>query len=1159
MPTSSPRRARSAQPGPQPTGDLPAAAPAPSVQPTPRPPRARKTAAEAAAPATPTPAPTPARKAARKSAAGTSTATIEPTPAPRRAAKPTPPTDAPPVVKTTAAGKVTRKAASKTTAAAKAAPVKPPAEPRTAASPVATQAVKTAAKKAAAKNAAPQAAATPARKVAKTAVKTAVKKAVRTAAPEEVAAAEPVAETASPTVAPKATRKVAGKVAKPSAKRAAAAAPTSDAAAASTPAEKAARPAPKVAKKVAQKAAKKAAVKAAPKARKRAGPVPAAADLSATPVPAAEPAVELVPQPTPEPVAATAAASATPAARRRRKSAAAAPVAQELPAQAPAPATTANLVTVATAATPATAPAEAPLPTADTPPKPPRQRGMGRGQGAKAAAASGSEALAAQPAAAAAAAAEVEAAAEPEVALPAAVEPSPAPTVAPDNAEEPAAKRSSRNRRRNRKKGSAAAHDVVVGTAGPSEADAEADAPEAAPPAAFNLDGDFEQDVEAEDAWEPIDTAEQAEAFEPQEEPPAPDPTPLHSHLALRSEGQARHLAWLPGRRCPAALRQRAEAALDAAGHWPLGDAAGLQALLTAAAEAGHRIDVDAQAWEVLAEVHDAQRRVLVLEAALPDGPESAALRQPAPLGLLAQPLNRHQAEAALLAACAGRCALADDAGLGKAAQALGALVLQVRYFGVERVLIAAPADRRRRWQRLLQQLLGLTLDSSGSAVLQLDGGTGAGACVAQLRLVALEDLVADPGIAPWQAWAPQLLLVDEGSLDTPPWSGPIASALQALEVPALLVLLRSPLAQHAPESIVQLMELLDPLRLGPTERLLRQHTRLADASEGVEGVERGKAAEGRPAGQGAALAWQDLEHIGDTLLPLLLRRRPAPGSALPVCAGDDIHGLPMLPAQRQRHEAARGRLEALRSRWTRLGDLSSREQAGLRDALREMHAACLGESVEKGPKFDTLLGLLREVHQHAPDTRLVVCSHRPEVITALTTRLDAEGIPALAFARVIDPEALRLVAARFREHPSCRIALVADAVLPVLQLDDAAAGVIHLDRIGPADTLARRLRSVRPAVGEGSADAQVPVPPYGPVLQLVAEGGIEEAWLDLDGAVAEPAAERCSDGQPARRSLAAALAQDSAAAEPADRLFLDRPTLAAWMHLIGRLLAACG
>ena len=185
-------------------------------------------------------------------------------------------------------------------------------------------------------------------------------------------------------------------------------------------------------------------------------------------------------------------------------------------------------------------------------------------------------------------------------------------------------------------------------------------------------------------------------------------------------------------------------------------------------------------------------------------------------LGLLAQPLNRHQAEAALLAACAGRCALADDAGLGKAAQALGALVLQVRYFGVERVLIAAPADRQRRWKRLLQQLLGLTLDSSGGAVLQL--GVGTGACVAQLRLVALVDLVADPGIAPWQAWAPQLLLVDEGSLDMPPWSGPIASALQALEVPALLVLLRSPLAQHAPESIVQLLEWLDPLRLGPTE-----------------------------------------------------------------------------------------------------------------------------------------------------------------------------------------------------------------------------------------------------------------------------------------------------------------------------------------------------
>ena len=113
---------------------------------------------------------------------------------------------------------------------------------------------------------------------------------------------------------------------------------------------------------------------------------------------------------------------------------------------------------------------------------------------------------------------------------------------------------------------------------------------------------------------------------------------------------------------------------------------------------------------------------------------------------------------------------------------------------------------------------------------------------------------------------------------------------------------------------------------------------------------------------------------------------------------------------------------------------------------------------------------------------------------------------------------------------------------------------------IGPADTLARRLRSVRPAVAaEGATDAAVPVPPFGPVLQLMAEGGIEEAWLDLDGAVSEPAAERCSDGQAARSALSAVLAQAGSGSGPADRLFLDRPTLAAWMHLIGRLLAACG
>jgi len=611
---------------------------------------------------------------------------------------------------------------------------------------------------------------------------------------------------------------------------------------------------------------------------------------------------------------------------------------------------------------------------------------------------------------------------------------------------------------------------------------------------------------------------------------------PPHSEVHLRY-GAERHIAWRPGSSCPDELRSLAAAALDAQGHLGRGAAATVQQLVQRAAELGHRLQVEPAVWAQLGEAHDAQRRVMALEAAYPAGPADPSLLQ----GLLRQPLAPHQVEAALLAACAGRCVLADEPGLGKIAQVLATLALQRRHFGAERLLVAAPAEWLRRWQRAIGRWTSLAVR------LGLDELATASEPV--LRLVSLDELLRQADAV--ATWAPDVLVIDEGPLAPPPWLGDSAAALQRLNPGATLVVLRRP-AEARPDAVAALVRWLDPLRLGPTRRLLEAHA--GPAPNAAAGTATAAAA-------GAATSgWHDLDRLGDTLLPLLLRRRRAPLTAgaapEPHPADDDVHTLALTAAQAARHQAQRERAARLVARWERVGDLASREQRELLAAVRGMSQACVAVADDEvgaapgatgegpDPKAAALLALIDEVSAQAPDTQLVVFSQWPTALATLGQALAQRGIGSLAFQAELSDAALADAAAHFRADARCRVALVADEVLPRLQLEHAHAGVVHLDRPWLPRRLAERLASVLPrsgtdasaATGSG-ADASVPV------LHLIAEASIEEALLDAQTSAA------ALGTAPSGAALSSLLAQPDGGA------FLTGAALAALVQQVRELL----
>ncbi|BDI03295.1 hypothetical protein CATMQ487_02650 [Sphaerotilus microaerophilus] len=608
---------------------------------------------------------------------------------------------------------------------------------------------------------------------------------------------------------------------------------------------------------------------------------------------------------------------------------------------------------------------------------------------------------------------------------------------------------------------------------------------------------------------------------------------PPHSEVHLRY-GAERHIAWRPGSSCPDELRSLAAAALDAQGHLGRSAAATVQQLVQRAAELGHRLQVEPAVWAQLGEAHDAQRRVMALEAAYPAGPADPSLLQ----GLLRQPLAPHQVEAALLAACAGRCVLADEPGLGKIAQVLATLALQRRHFGAERLLVAAPTEWLRRWQRAIGRWTSLAVR------LGLDELATSSEPV--LRLVSLDELLRQADAV--AAWAPDVLVIDEGPLAPPPWLGDSAAALQRLNPGATLVVLRRP-AEARPDAVAALVRWLDPLRLGPTRRLLEAHAGPApDAAAGA-----------------SVQDWHDLDRLGDTLLPLLLRRRRAPLAAgatpEPHPADDDVHTLALTTGQAARHQAQRERAARLVARWERVGDLASREQRELLAAVRGMSQACVAVADDIGaagngaasaagegpdPKAAALLALIDEVSAQAPDTQLVVFSQWPAALAALGQALAQRGIGSLAFQAELSDAALADAAAHFRADARCRVALVADEVLPRLQLEHAHAGVVHLDRPWLPRRLAERLASVLPRSGTDASAGAATGPGAEasvPVLHLIAEASIEEALLDAQTTAA------ALGMAPSGAALASLLAQPDGGA------FLTGAALAALVQQVRELL----
>ena len=539
---------------------------------------------------------------------------------------------------------------------------------------------------------------------------------------------------------------------------------------------------------------------------------------------------------------------------------------------------------------------------------------------------------------------------------------------------------------------------------------------------------------------------------------------PAFSELYLRNDGK-RRVHFRAGTDCPPTVREAAAGLFDAAcdGLLPEERFGDLEPFMAVVSKSGHECRAYDDALDFLAGRRDADRRASKLEQLFPRGAADPGL-----LGLLKVPLYPYQAEGALFAARAGRALIADDMGLGKTIQAVAAMEVLARHFGVSKVLVICPTSLKYQWQSEIMRFSGRQGENaarviSGGRAQRRNDYASDDFC----KITNYEKLKPDLDLI--AAWAPELIVVDEAQR-VKNWNTIAARALKRIDSSYAIVLTGTPL-ENKLEELISIVQFVDQHRLGPTWKLLHEH-QVKDEAGRVTGYAR-------------------LEKIGQTLAPVMIRRRKS--EVLRQLPGRTDQNLlvPMTEMQKLYHQENADTVAKIVQRWRKTGFLSDKDQRRMTCALQNMRMSCnstylLDQETDHGVKADELAALFDELFAE-PEAKAVVFSQWTRTHDIVIRRLEARGLGYVSFHGGVPSEKRPALVERFRDDPACRVFLSTDAGSTGLNLQHAST-VVNMDLPWNPAILEQRIARIY-RLGQTR-----PVQ----VINFVAKGTIEESMLSV-------------------------------------------------------------
>jgi superfamily II DNA or RNA helicase len=534
---------------------------------------------------------------------------------------------------------------------------------------------------------------------------------------------------------------------------------------------------------------------------------------------------------------------------------------------------------------------------------------------------------------------------------------------------------------------------------------------------------------------------------------------PPYSEVVLHY-GARREVRFRPGTACPAPLHSLASRYFSKEGILRERAFATFESFLSDASTFHHDVRCYDDVLGFIAEVRDRTRRVRVIAAAFPRGSRDGGFRK-----LLKCDLYDYQREGALFAASAGRSLVGDEMGLGKTVEALAAVEIMAQQFGVERVLIVCPTSLKHQWEREIGRFTNRQSTVVGGLRTRREQQYRSASTF--FTITNYDTVHADLDFI--AGWSPDLVILDEAQR-IKNWNTRTARSVKRIASPYAIVLTGTPLENRL-EELVSIVEFVDRHRLGPTFRFLADH-QVRDE-------------------HGKVVGYQDLDRIGKTLSPILIRRTKAQVATQLPERLDKNFFVPMTPQQIAHHEENREIVGKIVSKWRRYKFLSEADQRRLMIALQNMRMSCdstylLDHETDFGVKADELSTLLDEALEH-PDAKVVVFSQWLRMHELLVRRLEGKPYGHVLFHGGVDGSQRKHLIDRFRDEAQCRAFLSTDAGGVGLNLQHASV-VVNMDLPWNPAVLEQRIGRVH-RLGQ-----KRPVQ----VINFVAEGTIEEGMLSV-------------------------------------------------------------
>ncbi len=539
---------------------------------------------------------------------------------------------------------------------------------------------------------------------------------------------------------------------------------------------------------------------------------------------------------------------------------------------------------------------------------------------------------------------------------------------------------------------------------------------------------------------------------------------PAFSEIFLRNEGR-RSVHFHAGSDCPSEVRETAATVFDAAQNGLLRDErfGELERFMAEAAGSGHEVRAYDDALDFVAGRRDAEWRKQMLQKLFPGGAADAKL-----LGSLKVPLYPYQAEGALFALRAGRALIGDDMGLGKTIQAIAAMEILAKHFGVAKVLVICPTSLKYQWQSEIGRFSGrqgenaVRVVTGGRAQRKTDYAVEDFCKITNYEKLKPDlDLIAD--------WAPELVIVDEAQR-VKNWNTIAARALKRINSPYAIVLTGTPL-ENKLEELISIVQFVDQHQLGPTWKLLHEH-QVKDAFGRVTGYTR-------------------LDKIGQTLAPVMIRRLKSEVLRQLPSRTDQTLLVPMTEMQMFLHQENADVVAKIVQRWRRTKFISDVDQRRLTCALQNMRMSCnstylLDQETDHGVKVDEMAALLDDLFID-PDAKAVVFSQWTRTQDIIVRRLKERGVDHVSFHGGVRSEDRPALIERFRADPACRVFLSTDAGSTGLNLQHAST-LINMDLPWNPAVLEQRIARIH-RMGQ-----KRPVR----IVNFVAKGTIEEGMLSV-------------------------------------------------------------